>query len=142
MNARPDDPTRARLLSALLLALVFFAGSLAGAAALDSRPALRTTQRIETPSGERLSGLEMSPDQRAAVEAILARHQPAIDAIVQASLRDLRAVMDSVNSEVRVVLTPDQMAALDSLMGEPLQIRAVRRTLSPTGAVLRTDTLR
>ena len=137
------DRTRVRLLSALLLLTVFVAGSLTGAATLDGSPDTRTpTTSTSVRATHDLTALDLSDGQRERVDEILERHQPAADAIIQDAMNDLRALMADVNDEVRGVLSPDQIEALDSLMSEGPRIQAVRRTMTLDGTVLDADTIR
>jgi hypothetical protein len=121
----PDPARRARLTGAALLAGVFLAGALAGGAAvrvLDRRP----------PPGEghgrggrlppALEALHPTADQRARIHAILRASKPRIDAVVREMLPRLRAVTDSVEMEIRTVLTESQRAQLARSLrpGQPL----------------------
>lgn len=142
MTNQPHHPSRVRWLSAMLLAVVFFAGSLTGAAALNGRLGSAAAQRISIDATQGLGALGLSAEQRAGVDRIMARHQPAVDSIVQTAMDDLRTRMESVHAEVRELLSPDQVLLLDSLLLEGPRVRAVRRTLGPDGSVLQTDTIR
>lgn len=142
MIQRPDNSKRVRFLSALLLLVVFLAGSLTGAAALDGGLSLGRSQRIAVQSGQDLGALDLSPGQRASLDEILTRHQPAVDSIVQVAMADLRMLMEVVDAEVRGLMSPDQIQVLDSLRSTAPRIRAVRRTLGPDGEVIDADTVR
>lgn len=136
------DSKRIRLLSAVLLLIVFLAGSLTGAAALDRAPETRVSQRISVGSGPGLAALDLSAGQQASVDAIVAQHQPAADAIIQSAMQELLTIVEQMDAEVRAVLSPDQIERLDSLTSQGTRIRAVRRTLGPEGEVLDADTIR
>jgi len=142
MTQRPNNSRRVQLLSAVLLSMVFLAGSLAGAATRETAPSVGTSERISVGSGHGLTDLDLSPGQRTNLEGILARHQPTADSIVRVAMDDLRALRDTIDAEVRTLLSPEQIQTLDSIrVGKP-RIRAVRRTLGPDGQVIDADTLR
>jgi len=142
MIQRPNNSKRVQLLAAVLLLMVFLAGSLAGAATRDGGQSLATSQRISVSSGQDLSALDLSQGQRTSLDEILARHQPAADSIVSVAMNDLRALMELVDAEVRTLLSPDQIEALDAMRSAGPRIRAVRRTLGPDGEVIDADTVR
>jgi len=142
MMKRPDDSSRVWVLSTILLLAVFLAGSLTGAATFDGSQSLGAAQRISVGSPPGLSALDLSPGQRASLDEIVARHQPTADSIIQAAMADLTSLMDSMNVEVRAVLSPDQITVFDSIRAEAPRMRAVRRTLGPDGEVIDADTIR
>ena len=142
MMKRLDDSKRVWMLSALLLLMVFLAGSLTGAATLDGSKNPGTAQRISVRALQGLGALDLSPGQRASVDQIVTRHQPAVDSIIQATMNDLSSLIDSVHIEVRALLSPDQIAALDSMVAAGPRTRAVRQTLGPDGEVIDVDTIR
>lgn len=86
--------------------------------------------------------LALTARRVAGFAAILTRHQPAVDSIVQVAMDDLRTLMEAVDAEVRGLLSPDQIQVLDSLRSTAPRIRAVRRTLGPDGEVIDADTVR
>lgn len=62
--------------------------------------------------------LDLTPDQRERIAAILRESRPRTDEILRRMLPRLRAVTDSVRHQVREVLTVEQAARLDSLTAE------------------------
>lgn len=142
MTTGSSDAKRVRILSATLLAVVFLAGSLTGAATLDVDGGPAGARRMSVETAPWPSELELSPGQRARFDEIMTTYQPAVDSIVQTAMRDLRNLMDSVHVEVRGLLSPDQLLILDSLMVEGPRVQAVRRTLGPDGDVIEADTIR
>jgi Spy/CpxP family protein refolding chaperone len=62
--------------------------------------------------------LDLTPEQRQQIGAILQESRPRTQEILREMLPRLRAVTDSVRDEVRAVLTAEQAARLDSLMAE------------------------
>ena len=141
MTQRRTESKRVRLMAGLLLLLVFMAGSLAGAATGYGGRDAEGAQGISVYSGHDLGALDLSPGQQAALDEVLARHQPSADSIVQAAMGDLRRLMESVDAEVRDLLSPDQIETLDSMRSDGPRIRAVRRTVAPDGTVIEADTI-
>lgn len=62
-----------------------------------------------------LSELDLGPDQRARIEQILAASQPRTDRALEEALPRVQAVVDSVDSEIREVLTDDQEIRLEEI---------------------------
>jgi Spy/CpxP family protein refolding chaperone len=112
---------RSRAIAAALLALAFVTGGAAGVAAdrlFGARPVIRT--RIAQDMSGVLDKLELTPDQRARAVAILQRRGPRTERAMLEVAERLRAVSDSVDAELRAILTPQQRARLDSLRREPV----------------------
>jgi hypothetical protein len=110
----------ARLVAALTLLAIFVAGILAGVA-LD-----RTVQPrkvIRTFLGADMSGvlgkLELTPVQRQQADAILGRRAPAAESIMVDVAARLHSMSDSLDAELRAILTPAQRGRLDSLRHRP-----------------------
>lgn len=108
--ARPST-TRATL----LLLAAFAAGGLVGGAAtmaVDRQQQESTGNHRERPGYvERLTTeLEMTSEQRLAVQDILARHEPTMDSLMRAMRHspEARTVRDAVRHEIRALLTPEQ----------------------------------
>ena len=123
---------------ALLLGLLFVAGLVAGIAierARQPRQVFKT--RLVSAMPKILDRLELSPPQRRAADSILARSNPRTEAAMREMVPRLAAIADSVQTELRLVLTPAQSARLDSLRGKPVLIL---KTPGPHG--IRVDTLR
>ena len=108
--------TRSTFRGGMLLVTTFLAGALAGVAA--DRAAWRRTPRgapvtIRTP--QLLDRLALSPEQRRAADAILARRSPQSEAALREIVPRLAAIADSVNAELAAILTPSQRARYDSM---------------------------
>lgn len=58
-------------------------------------------------------GLNLTANQKEAIQEILKRNRPRTDAILDQFLPRLEAVTDSVRAEVRAVLTPEQRKIFD-----------------------------
>lgn len=91
----------ARRRSVLVLGLTFALGVVAG---VGLAPLLRPPSPLP-PSLERLG---LRPDQRARVDAIVARHGPEIEAALGDALPRLRAVQERVALEIEEELDPAQ----------------------------------
>jgi Spy/CpxP family protein refolding chaperone len=84
-----------------------------------------------------LDRLRLTPAQRAQADAIVQRSTPRAEAIMIEVAERLRAVADSLDDELRAILTPDQRARLDSLRGDP-RIMLKRRMVTPRGTTVDT----
>lgn len=126
---------RARLETAAMLMAVFIAGGLGGAA-LERRA--RGAEAVER-RGDfvRSSGsipgfyeaLDLSADQRAEIERILATARPETDSLLRTALPRLRALTRSTRAAIADVLTDDQRADLE----ESFRNRRERFRDSPRG---------
>lgn len=100
---------RARVTGVLMLAIVFAAGALAGAATMrvvnaDESPVMRSQK-----SGpDLLDRLELTPEQRERVDVILERRRSEMEEFWDEHRPALRAIADSARAELRSVLTPEQ----------------------------------
>jgi hypothetical protein len=90
-----------RAKSAWVLTVVFALGIIAG---LGLAPLIRRPRPLP-PS---LNALGLRPDQRARVEAIIARHGPEIDAALGDARPRIRAIQERVATEIEAELDPDQ----------------------------------
>jgi Spy/CpxP family protein refolding chaperone len=63
---------------------------------------------------ERLTeGLNLTPDQKAKIEPIIDQAQPQIAEIHREAMQKMKAVMASIASQIRPLLTPEQQKKLD-----------------------------
>ncbi len=63
---------------------------------------------------ERLTeGLNLTPDQKAKIQPIIAQAQPKIAAIHREAMQKMKAVMASTASQIRPLLTSEQQKKLD-----------------------------
>ena len=63
---------------------------------------------------ERLTeGLNLTPDQQAKVKPIIDQAQPQVAEIHREAMQKMKAVMASVASQIRPLLTPEQQKKLD-----------------------------
>lgn len=132
---------RVRAQGIALLLITFVVGALAGIslervrAARLSPPASAGIGMMQPQREGRLPmmfrRLDLSPEQRAQIARILEAGRPRTDAILNQMLPRLRAVTDSVQTEIRAVLTPEQIVRLDTLMAEMRPRRGQMREARP-----------
>lgn len=132
--------SRERLLGAALLLLVFAAGFAVGIAV--DRLA-RPQSGIRMVFGADMSGvldkLDLTRKQRARAEAIVERRAPATQEMMLELGDRLRMISDSLDAELRTILTPEQRARLDALRSERRLM--LKRTVTGPGGTSVTDTL-
>jgi hypothetical protein len=110
--------SRARVLSAVLLVVVFVAGVLVGAAAdrvLEPRSLQTWRHRREA---EILERLRLEPGQKAEVEKILARRRSEAGKVWRGVKPRLDRVVAGTREDLSRVLTAEQLAEYDRLMAE------------------------
>lgn len=107
-------PAAARSLA--LLVAVFVAG-LAGGVAVDRMYTRQqpSGMRIRMKMPDLLDRLELTPEQRRAADSVLRESSPRSEAAMREMVPRLEAISDSVNAELRRLLTHVQAAKLDSL---------------------------
>lgn len=122
MNAL--NPRRMRMAGMALLAVTFAVGMLAGTAfgrVLTARePDARTLAAECEKRGPHhiFDQLDLTPDQRTRIDAIMARRRALTDSLWQTDGARLRAAVDSTRAEIRTVLTPAQAVEYDRLRAE------------------------
>jgi Spy/CpxP family protein refolding chaperone len=115
---------RIRAKGIALLAVTFMVGALAGMAAERLRP--RPSPFPEVPPGMMSQGkpgamppmfgeLNLTPEQREQILQIMERSRPRTEDVLGEMMPRLQAVTASVRDEIHAVLTPEQVAKLDSL---------------------------
>ncbi|MEO8449926.1 MAG: hypothetical protein ABI647_09060 [Gemmatimonadota bacterium] len=122
--------TRARLIGLLVVLTVFGAGFAAGAAWNRSRPRTVTmTVEARRAIPDDLMRLGLSEEQTRRIRTILDDRGDRAVTILNEVTPRLRAAMDTLNSEVRAVLTPAQRVALDASgrHQSPFEIRIKRK---------------
>jgi uncharacterized membrane protein len=121
---------RTRLLGVGLLAAVFVAGGLAGAAVHqvrgasadgEPRPAAEGDQRHERPCRVPFGYLDLTAEQRSRVDAAFERRRHQLDAFWKDNGPRYESIVDSTRVEFRSVLTPDQLAEYDRRRAEQQQ---------------------
>jgi Spy/CpxP family protein refolding chaperone len=131
-----DALGRVRAQGIALLFITFLVGVLAGFAAERVRAA-RASPQDEPPPGTAFRPgrlppmfrhLDLTPEQRERILAILAARRPETQEILDEMLPRLRAVTEATHREIRAVLSPEQAAVYDSLL---LHMHGRRRMMRP-----------
>ena len=134
MNHRTSG-VRAIVIS--LLVLAFVTGASAGVAG-DRLLGPQVRLRITTTDMSRVfDRLDLTANQRVQAESIAARSAPRSHTIMLEAAERLRAVADSVDAELRAILTPEQQRRLDSLRAGP-RITLKRKVVTPGGTKIDT----
>lgn len=120
MTGAVESLGRVRAKGLALLAVAFVVGALCGAAAARMLSERQPGGFVTVPGPAEVTGvppvyneLGLSDAQRRRIEQILRSARPETDSLVQATLPRLRALADSIDREMRAVLTPEQRAELD-----------------------------
>ncbi len=116
MQGSLESLGRLRLQAVILLLVVFVIGALTGAA-------IERTRRPRPPGPPPREGLSpamrdelrLTAAQNQRVDAILAGSRRRTDVVLDRFLPQLRALTDSIRTEVRAVLTPEQQEIFDRL---------------------------
>jgi Spy/CpxP family protein refolding chaperone len=107
-----------------LLVVTFAAGLLAGAAssraltARETEPVAAKAECSRRGPHSIFEELELSPEQRQRIDAIMARRRARMDTVWKEHGAPIRAAHDSARAEVRQVLTPAQQAEYDRLRAQ------------------------
>jgi Spy/CpxP family protein refolding chaperone len=125
-----------RLIGAALLLAAFIAGAAVGFA-FDRvvRPEPRLKTFVVADMSRVLDRLELTTRQRAQADSILQRRAPTTERMMLDVADRLRGLSDSVDAELRSILTPQQRARLDSLRGER-KLMLKRKTIGAGGATV------
>ena len=135
----PKRPTILAVLTSLL-GLTFVAGASAGVIG-DRVVAGKQELRIRTGAGDMsatLDRLALTPDQRVRADSIVAHSAPRTHAILIETAERLRIVADSVDRELRGILSAEQRTRLDSLRVGP-RLMLKRKAVTPNATTV--DTL-
>lgn len=130
-----------RLLGFVLLAVSFGVGALAGAAVERVWDAERTpTADDRADRGDRrdrshiIDRIDMTPGQRQAIDAILERRSKRMRAVWQEVEPRMKAITDSVRTEIMDVLTPEQRTEYEERL-EAWHDRRMRNGKAPAPPV-------
>lgn len=104
-----------------MLTLTFLAGAAAGVSALEiwSPSGSRVTIKASSMSTV-LDELRLTPARRRTADSILARSAPQSESLMVDLARRMSTVADSVDLQLRAVLTPQQRRRLDELRRKPV----------------------
>jgi len=108
---------RLRLLTAGVLAATFGLGAITGGGICSWVAADRLdSARDDLPPGPwPLRQLDLSDEQRTRAHEIFERHRPELDAVLRKSFPLVRSIHETVDSEIRQLLTPEQRVQFDHL---------------------------
>ena len=119
---------RARLVGLTLLVVTFITGALAGAAVNRVRVARDVVAEDAAPRDDRrgrggstedfLAGIDLTAEQRAEVDSILARRRQQIEATWDDMRPRMRALVDSTRQEIAAALDEEQRAAYELFLAE------------------------
>lgn len=111
---------RGALLVLASFAAVFAAGAAAGVAWQRAQVGEKPGFRVMVDGGrarvDAFDELGLTDDQRRRIEQVFVRAQPRTDAVLAEALPRLRAVTDSINTEIQAVLTPEQRRRLGPVL--------------------------
>ena len=116
-----EKTSHSRAVAWLLLALAFVAGAAAGVTIdrLSLPESSPGTPKTPDRSGP-LDRLDLTPQQRAQADSIMERSAPRAERAMRDVAERLQNVSDSLDAELRAILTPPQRARLDSLRRQPI----------------------
>jgi Spy/CpxP family protein refolding chaperone len=121
-----------------LLALTFAVGMLAGAAStrlLNARePARAAAEQPRKGPHYLFEELDLRPDQRTAIQAIMARRRVLMDSVWKEHGAPIRAAYDSTRAEISTVLTPEQRVEYDALRAARKEARERQKQAEAAGA--------
>lgn len=122
-----QGPRRTQLMGVVLLAAVFVAGGLSGAA-IDRALDVRGAKAAETRRGDdrREDGhrhyvfqeLNLTPAQEASIDSVLKVRRMQIAAFWDSAGPRMREIVDSTRAGIRSTLTPEQRAEYERLLEE------------------------
>jgi hypothetical protein len=110
----PGEVRSVRLVTALLLVLIFAAGVGAGAA-LCRWTGGHADRLPRPPLPPPWHALGLSPEQQKQAREIAEKHRPALEAVLRETFPRVRAINDQMERELRAILTPDQIKLLEQL---------------------------
>ena len=126
--------TQRNALLAALLVTIFVAGVAVGVMAdrlSGNKGMLRA--RVVNDVSPILDRLNLSAAQRAQAESIFTKRSPQSEALMLEMAGRLRGVSDSIDAELRKILTAEQRARLDSLRTREPSFMLKRKIVTPGG---------
>jgi Spy/CpxP family protein refolding chaperone len=136
---RAHESRTSRSMLVLLAAVVFVAGvaiGVIGDRLLARKPVITT--RIVNDIGRVYDQLRLTAEQRVKADSIMTRRAPRSEELMVELAERLRSVSDSVDSELRAILTPEQRGRLDSLRANQPPLMLKRKTVTPGGSTVDT----
>jgi Spy/CpxP family protein refolding chaperone len=119
-------PGRTRLVGFALIAVTFLVGALAGAAferVLSADAIRRDVPAAEDRRGHLIDQVDLRPEQRAAIDAILERRSERMKAAWSEISPRMEAITDSARVEIMTVLTAEQRADYEARLQAALEER-------------------
>ena len=116
MSNGGDSALRLRIQGAVLIIVIFVVGVLAGGAAERIRASREKPMRPFRQPGELprpFAHLGLTDEQREQISEIFESSRPRADSVLQELMPHLRQINDSIQAEIRDVLTPEQVEMLD-----------------------------
>ena len=110
---------KTRLIAALMLALTFAVGGLAGMA-LEEALGIDWFEFLDEDDagGGLLAGLDLTRDQRARAENILEREEDRLEDYWESRLPEIQQMLRETYAEIRATLTHEQQAVFDRRVRE------------------------
>ena len=122
-----------RIVGGLILGLTFVSGIVAGAAGRQVWGRADTRMTVTTDMTAVLDRLDLTSEQRVKASSILHESAPRTEAVMLELAGRMLTVSDSIDSELRTILTPEQRAKLSALRRRPVFVLKRR---APSGEVL------
>jgi Spy/CpxP family protein refolding chaperone len=125
MSSGADTALRLRIQGAVLIVLIFVVGVLAGGAIERVRTSREKPMRPFRQPGELprpFARLGLTEEQRIEIFEIFESGRPRTDSVLQELMPHLQAINDSIQEQIREVLTPEQAEMLE----EEFQRRGLR----------------
>ena len=126
MSNSGNSALRLRIQGAVLIVLIFVVGVLAGGAVERVRASREKPMRPFRQPGELprpFARLGLTEEQRTEISEIFEAGRPRAESVMQELMPHLRAINDSIQAQIREVLTPEQAEILD----EEFERRAMQR---------------
>ena len=124
--------TRSRAGAAILLVATFVLGGLVGGAATSmadrkSHPAVARDDHLRPSFVDRLEAdLGLTPTQRDSIQAVLDRHQPAMDSLWEQIRPQFQSERQAIRNAISGLLSPEQRAKYTELQRQDSLRRAER----------------
>lgn len=124
MKEAMESLGRVRVQGILLLAIAFVIGGIAGVLvdrakrSRDHRPRFERVEKRMGGPGEFpgfFGKLDLTDEQREKIRAIFEAHRPVIDSLMGETMPRIRALRDSAEAEIRLVLTAEQLEKFEKL---------------------------
>lgn len=109
--------------AAVLLAVVFIAGGLLGAAVARMRPSMGPARDASGIVARMTQDLDLTPPQQDSIRAVLERWRPTMDSAWATVRPQIETVRARIRSDIAAQLTPEQRAKYDEMIKRRDQAR-------------------